>query len=134
MKKKIVALSVLLIVVFSCENANKVLPNSASIKFEKIEYDFGELPLKKDAQVVFTFENDSSELLQIKDVTTSCGCTVSKWTTNTIKPAQKGTITVTYDALYPGRFIKTITVFYNGKNSPQELKIKGRVQYPKDNS
>ncbi|MFV0266550.1 MAG: hypothetical protein ACK5HT_05380, partial [Draconibacterium sp.] len=35
-----------------------------------------------------------------------------------------------YDTSRPGRFDKTISVFYNGNNSPAILQIKGRVNYP----
>ncbi|WP_394368018.1 DUF1573 domain-containing protein [Flavobacterium undicola] len=72
--------------------------------------------------------------LLIKDVNTSCGCTVPEWYKGIIKPNKNGEIKIVYDAKYPGRFNKTITVFYNGKDSPINLTIKGEVPYPKKNS
>jgi hypothetical protein len=39
---------------------------------------------------------------------------------------------IKYDADFPGTFEKTITVHYNGKDSPAILKIKGQVAYPED--
>ncbi|MBN2755844.1 MAG: DUF1573 domain-containing protein [Bacteroidales bacterium] len=37
-----------------------------------------------------------------------------------------------YDTSYYGNFSKTIKVYYNGKDSPVELIIKGSVNYPND--
>ena len=114
----------------SCGNSNEVLPDSGSIKFAKTQHNFGELPLKEEASIVFEFENDGKELLQISDVKTTCGCAAPSWSKEIVKPSGKGSIKVTYDSKYPGRFNKTITVYYNGKNSPLELKVKGQVRYP----
>lgn len=104
--------------------------NNASVLFEKIKHDFGEIPQKKEASVVFNFENNGEHPLVINNVKTSCGCAAPEWPKESVNPSEKGTITVTYDAEYPGRFNKTITVFYNGKGSPQQLTIKGQVPYP----
>jgi hypothetical protein len=115
----------------SCKN-NTVLSNDAEATFVKNTHDFGDLELKKEATIVFEFINTSKEILQIQNVETTCGCAAPIWTKKNIHSKEKGEITVTYDSKYPGRFNKTITVFYNGKNSPQELKVKGRVAYPED--
>ena len=116
---------------FSSCSKMETLPDNASILFEKTEHDFGEIPEKIEARVVFNFENSSKHPLIVKEVKTSCGCAAPSWTEEPIAPSEKGEITVTYDAEYPGKFHKTITVFYNGKDSPQQLIIKGRVPYPK---
>ncbi len=115
----------------SC-NEKTILPANASISFNKELHDFGALSLKKKASFIFEFENTGKELLQIQEVKTTCGCTVPVWTKDIIKPNKKGTIKVIYDSEYPGRFLKTINVYYNGENSPQELKIKGKVRYPEE--
>lgn len=117
--------------IISCKDA-VVLTDNASIHFRQTSHDFGQLALNKEASIVFEFENNGNEPLQISDVQTTCGCTVPTWTKDIIKVSETGKIEVSYDSKFPGRFIKTITVFYNGKNSPQELKIKGQVAYPKE--
>lgn len=114
---------------FSCSE-EKNLPENAVIKFEKDVHDFGNLPLKKNAEISFRFTNDSKNPLKILDVKSSCGCAASAWTKEIIKSSEKGEIKVTYDSEYPGYFNKTITVYYNGKNSPYQLKIRGKVDYP----
>ncbi len=41
----------------------------------------------------------------------------------------KGGIKIKYDAVFPGVFHKTITVYFNGKGSPVRLSVKGQVGY-----
>jgi hypothetical protein len=108
----------------------QALPKNASLLFEKTKHDFGEIPRKKEASVTFNFENTSEYPLVISDVKTTCGCAAPKWPKEVVLPSEKKAITVTYDAEYPGRFNKTITVFYNGQDSPTQLTIKGQVPYP----
>ena len=54
------------------------------------------------------------------------------WPKEIIEPNESGEIKIVYDAKYPGRFNKTITVVYNGKDSAIELTIKGEVSYPEE--
>jgi hypothetical protein len=101
-----------------------------NITFKQSEYDFGKIPAEKSVSTVFEFSNTGESPLLIKGVTTSCGCTVPKWSKEMIAPNEAGKIIIVYDAKYPGRFDKKITVVYNGKDSPLELTIKGEVPYP----
>lgn len=112
--------------------SSEVMRNDASIEFVEKQYDFGTIALKKDASYSFEFTNTGKTPLLISDVKTSCGCTVPKWSKKPILPGQTGLIKVNYDAAFPGVFHKTISVFYNGVNSPVELKIKGEVDYPEE--
>lgn len=100
--------------------------------FKHKEYDFGEIPMGKGVSTVFKFLNTGKNPLLIKKVTTTCGCTVPEWPKKIINPNQNGEIKIVYDAKYPGRFNKTITVVYNGKDSPQQLTIKGEIPYPEE--
>ncbi|WP_281299295.1 DUF1573 domain-containing protein [Flavobacterium limnophilum] len=104
-----------------CEMANMI--------FKQKEHNFGMIPEGKSVTVLFKFSNTGESPLLIKEVNTSCGCTVPEWPKDIIEPNENGEIKIVYDAKYPGRFNKTITVFYNGKNSPQVLTIKGEVPY-----
>ena len=126
---KIVTL-ILLLVVCACTTA--VTTNDAFIGFSKAEQDFGSIPYKKEASYSFQFTNPGETPLLILDVKTSCGCTVPEWTKKPIKPSGKGEVKIKYDANFPGVFHKTIKVYYNGKDSPKELNIKGEVAYPDD--
>lgn len=102
----------------------------SNMSFKHKAYSFGKINIKKSVCAVFEFSNTGKNPLLIKEVTTSCGCTVPEWYKGIIKPNESGEIKIIYDAKYPGRFNKTVTVFYNGKDSPIKLTIKGEVPYP----
>lgn len=105
--------------------------NNASLLFENEVYDFKKIKRNNRISTFFKFKNTSKYPLLIYDIQTSCGCTVSKWSNKIIKPNQSSAIMVLYDAGDHSRFLKSITVFYNGKNSPKLLYIKGEVVSPK---
>ena len=104
--------------------------DSAEIKFEVTEHNFGQLNFKGNGNYSFEFTNPGKTPLIINNVKTSCGCTVPQWPKKPLKPGGKGEIKINYDTSTPGMFNKTITVYYNGENSPIRLAIKGSVNYP----
>ncbi|MDO5981570.1 DUF1573 domain-containing protein [Flavivirga spongiicola] len=137
MNKKNMYLVIFIVLSFSCNSKTQkeeVLINNklSSISFKNKLFDFGEIPAKKNATAIFEFSNTGENPLVITDVKTSCGCTVPEYPKDILKSGKSGSIKVIYDAKYPGRFNKTITVFYNGKDSPKKIIIKGEVPYPKD--
>ena len=124
------ALFLLAIILLSCGSTPP--QNNASIHFEILEHNFGTLPYKVEAEYSFQFTNPGKNPLVILDVKTSCGCTIPEWPKKTIKLDGNGEIKIKYDAAFPGIFHKTIEVFYNGKDSPQTITIKGEVKFPED--
>lgn len=130
-------LFILMIAVTSCisitqEKEGAIYDELTNIDFKKEKIDFGEILADKSVSTIFEFSNTGESSLLIKEVTTSCGCTVPEWPKGIIKPHESGEIKIVYDAKYPGRFNKTITVVYNGRKSPQQLIIKGEVAYPEE--
>lgn len=111
--------------------SNEVIHNDATISFVQEQHDFGILPYKKETIYYFEFSNIGKTPLLVFDVKTSCGCTVPEWPKEPIIPGRKGFIKINYNTSFPAVFHKTILVFYNGKDSPCELKVKGEVDYPK---
>jgi len=103
----------------------QALPTTVSI--EQTEIDLGTLQQGKPKAVTFTILNTGEKPLHIKHVESSCGCTVPEWTKKPVKPGSTAEIKVTYDAEYPGRFIKQIKVFCNTEKGIIELRIKGEV-------
>ena len=63
----------------------------------------------------------------IKNIQSSCGCTVPERPKKPIMPGEKGEIKVSYDTKRIGGFSKVITIFSNAKNPRKQLKIKGYV-------
>ena len=100
----------------------------AAISFETESIDFGEIAKNSDGNRTFVFTNTGEEALIIKNVQSSCGCTIPKRPESAIQPGEKGEIQVKYDTNRIGPFRKTITVTSNAENSPMiGLKIKGTV-------
>jgi hypothetical protein len=104
--------------------------NDAVIKFNQTDYDFGTLAFNAKAETAFEFSNAGKSPLIITDVQTSCGCTVPDWPKEPVKAGKAEKIKIKYDTSHPGHFNKTITVFFNGSESPVTLVIKGDVEYP----
>ena len=126
MKKYI--LFFLILLYFGCSYMTN--QNNGHIYFPEHEWDFHDLAYNQAVSCCFEFTNPGRDPLIIQNVKTSCGCTVASWTKHPINKGKSGEIVVNYTADYPGVFYKEITVFYNGIDSPEKLKIKGLVRSP----
>jgi len=124
MKKLLTVL--ILVVAFASFNAFKADGN-AEFKFEKETYDFGKIPQGTPVTHEFVFTNVGTEPLIITKVESSCGCTVPKYTNAPVKPGEKGTITVTFNAAQAAPFSKSVTIRSNAKTPLKSLYIKGEV-------
>lgn len=100
----------------------------ATIVFEKLEHDFGDLKSNENAECVFKFENKGTLPLVLSRVAASCGCTTPSWTKEPILPGKTGEIKVRYDTSRMGMFSKTITVISNAETSSVLLRINGTVK------
>jgi uncharacterized protein YdeI (BOF family) len=121
MKKNILALSMLLV----------ALPILAkpSIKFKNMAIDFGEMESGQIVSINFEFANAGSDLLIIKNVITSCGCTTTGLAKKEYNPGEAGTIASKFNTSgYNGKVIKTITVTSNDPDAAEtRLTISGTV-------
>ena len=127
---KFIGFITLILFLIAC--SSNVQHRDATINFKKLEHDFGDLTYKEPDSCAFEFINPGQSALFVNNVKSSCGCTVPVWTKKPVMPGSKGEIKIKYDSDFPGAFHKTITVYFNGENSPVTLKIKGKVQYPND--
>ena len=98
-------------------------------EFVESEHDFGTIS-EGDGPVtyVFTLKNVGNAPLVLTRVISSCGCTTPSFSKDPIAPGKEGKVTVTYDPtgrIYP--FVKTISVYSNGKKGPSVLTIRGEV-------
>ncbi len=111
---------------FYCVQAQQ---KTASISFESISYNFGQIK-ESDGPVShrFTFTNIGAIPLIIQNAQPSCGCTTPDWSRNPVTPGAKGFIDATFDPKgRPGKFNKTITVNYNGTPSSIVVTFYGEV-------
>lgn len=132
LKLKIMKQLLIILLIALCACQSNTSKTDAKISFIVTEYNFGTLEYKKPAKCRFVVKNVGESPLIINNVETSCGCTVPEWTKKPIKLGKEGEINITYESDFPGQFRKTITVFYNGPNSPDTLLIQGEVEMPEE--
>jgi hypothetical protein len=102
--------------------------------WDKNEHDFGGTVMhQKPASANFTITNNGKNPVTISEVAPTCGCTSPKYTKEPIKPGEKGTVTLTYDAKITGFFTKNAIVKLND-GQKYILTIKGEVQKVDDGS
>ena len=90
--------------------------------------DYGTIEPSSEGTRVFTFINNGNAPLIIKNVQSSCGCTIPKKPEDPIDPGEKGEILVRYDTNRIGVFNKSIIVTSNANSDPIiTLRITGIV-------
>ena len=92
-----------------------------------------EFPTVKEGEKpehIFKIKNTGDEVLEIKRVRASCGCTAAKPSTNSLKPGEEADINVAFNtAGRSGKQHKTVYVYTNDpKNSMLKLSITGEVE------
>jgi len=108
--------------------AMSLLPQ-AKIQFKQTTINFGEVENGRIVKVKFEFENAGDKLLIIKNISTSCGCTVAKFDKKEYVPGEKGSIPIQFfTSGRTGKVMQTITVSSNDKdNIYSRLTLTGRV-------
>lgn len=101
--------------------------NAQEFKFETETIDYGKITQGSEGKRVFEFTNTGDSPIIIKDIKSTCGCTVPKRPDKPVMPGEKGQIEVSYDTKRLGRFSKTITVYSNAKTERKMLRIKGYI-------
>lgn len=126
MKTNILIFTLLFFGLTFCVFAQK----KATIKFEKIEHDFGTIKEENGkVKCRYNFKNEGDDTLRILSVKPGCGCTTADWTKTGIPPKKSGYVDAEYDpAQRPGIFNKGINVATNDPaQSVITLIIKGDV-------
>ena len=99
------------------------------IHFTESEHDFGELVAGETVTYAFKFSNSGGADLIISNVRTTCGCTVSDFPKEPIKPGESGVIKLTFDSRgRQGYQNKTATVTSNASNQLVVLRLKATVK------
>ncbi len=99
------------------------------LMFESVTCDFGEIGPGTKNVGEFKFENAGDDLLIIKDVTKSCGCTPFTLEKKEYEPGESGTLKVSYRATArPGSVKKHLYVSSNDKTKPKiALAVKATI-------
>jgi hypothetical protein len=130
MKKLVLAFG-LLLMMFPFINAqeNQAAKDTAEITFEKKVIDLGTIkPGPISMEYVFT--NTGKGILQLNNVSPSCGCTIANFPKEPIKPGEKGVIKATFNGGSLGHVSKNITVVSNSKTPVITLSFNANVANP----
>ena len=101
--------------------------SAQEFKFEKETINYGKILKNSNGERIFIFTNIGNKPLIIKNIKSSCGCTIPKKPKGPILQGEKGEIKVSYDTKRIGGFSKSITIFSNAKNPRKTIRIKGLV-------
>lgn len=106
----------------------------AKIKFKNRSFDFDTIQTGDKVSHEFVFKNTGVKDLEILDTRTTCGCTISKHSSEPIPPGDEGFIEVSYDSKErKGVQEKIVRVFTNSYPNETLLTIKGFVNSPTQN-
>jgi hypothetical protein len=111
----------------------EIKKGTASISFDKSEYDFGTVNEGDIVETVFKVTNTGKTDLVITNAQATCGCTIPVWPKAPIKPGETGDIEVKFNTNgKPNRQQKSVTLTTNTESGREILTIKGMVT-PKAN-
>lgn len=112
--KKIWILTALFFASLSGALAQSQPEPSAVMKFEHLEFNFGDIEEGSPASHDFNFKNEGDKAIIILDVIKSCQCTTPTFSKEPVKPGANGKVTAGYDTKgKSGSFHKTLTVKTN---------------------
>ena len=118
----------------ACVSMTMAQEKQASIRFEKINYNFGKFSEKEPVQkCVFTFVTPGPAPPAPPPAPARRGRPIPSFTKTPIKLVEKCEIKVTYNGrgTFPGHFKKTITVRSNGVTELTRLYIEGVMEEAK---
>jgi hypothetical protein len=96
--------------------------HAAELYFTETQHDFG---VVKEGQVVdytFKYKNTGKGVLEVNNVSTSCGCTVALMSSKKLEPGQEGTLRVELDTKnHVGKMNRNITIQSNDPKEPNKL-------------
>ena len=89
------------------------------IEFADLTHDFGRMEAGRMATNIYYFTNTGNQLLEIKDVQSSCGCAAAANYSRSVAPGQKGSVPVIFDSTgRAGQTTRTIKVLSNDPTQP----------------
>lgn len=101
----------------------------ARVEVTKAVHDFGELAPDSINTCTFTFKNVGTDVLNIQQVQSTCGCSVPKLDKKEYQPGESGEVEVRFHApAYKGNVTKHLYIVSNDTQNPRaQLEIKANV-------
>lgn len=108
----------------SAEVNNQEVPKTTSMKFDKMEHDFGKVKEDTDNKTFFIVSNTGQEPLIIESVKGNCGCTVPKKPEKPIMPGKSDKIEVVFHPKEGQLKDQNKTVRVKANTNPAEMVLK----------
>jgi hypothetical protein len=90
--------------------------------FTETQHDFGVLREGQIVDCTFKYKNTGKGILEVKNVSTSCGCTVALMSSKKLEPGQDGTLRVELDTKnHVGKMNRNITIQSNDPKEPNKI-------------
>ena len=97
------------------------LLTAPQLKMNRHTYDFGKAHEGAKLKLTVDLENVGKDVLEIRDVKTSCGCTVAELSSKKLKPGEKGNIDIEFDTTdRTGKMARTVTLISNDPKNPEQ--------------
>lgn len=110
----------------------KVENNLPQIEFESKTHDFGIIVEGERVSWTYKFKNTGGSELIITHASSTCGCTVPKYSKKPISPGEEGEIEVVFNSSnYPGSVHKNVRVMSNTQPNVTILELTAEVYSPK---
>jgi Protein of unknown function (DUF1573) len=110
-------------------SARNTIPHAPRIRFDQTHHDFGEVEAGEEVEHTFTFRNVGDDVLAVKKVLTSCGCTGAIVSDGEVPPGGTGAVEAVFHTKgFQGNVKKSLTVESNDpENELVRLTIGGKV-------
>ncbi|MBX2997997.1 MAG: DUF1573 domain-containing protein [Caldilineaceae bacterium] len=87
-------------------------------------FDFGDIPAADIVTGAITIQNTGNRPLQIKELRTSCGCTVVTVGETTVAPGAETPLTIRFDPqAHPGLYGPLLRMIYVQSNDPNQPEL-----------
>lgn len=110
-------------------DTTEIAESGARIAFDRTEHDFGDVPQSRGIiETTFEVRNSGDSVLEIGELSTSCGCTTADISSTSIQPNRTATLTVYFDPDFheepTDKLTRTVFVPTNDPSQPEaEVKI-----------
>ncbi|EAY30111.1 DUF1573 domain-containing protein [Microscilla marina] len=120
---------------FAQKEAAEALKQDLNLKTPRITfahnaYNFKTIKADEVVNVTFHFKNTGTKPLQIYDVQTTCGCTLTDWDREVVHPNAVGKISVSYHPAKKqqlGKQQKVVLIISNAINREEKVYLVGEV-------
>lgn len=123
------ALFGLSIVSLSAQRSRKSKSDGPRMEISPADHDFGNVPQNQKLVYEFLVMNTGSEELEIKRLSTTCGCTAAITKDRTVPPGGSTKLEVTLETRkYKGFIERSVSVASNDPGRVQQVRLKAFVE------